>query len=402
MENETRRRWENHRMHRDILRLKEGGEYRYKRRTLGFAEVCHTTKEDEQELYLLVEEENVVPFPTINSSSLLNKMKPLNINLDDFSSKFIKVIASSNGLMCLVLSPWNYMFYICNPVTREVLKLPEPPGLDSCFNTNKLEYMYPTSSGFAFHAPTMEYKVVRTWYFKAIDTGLIYTGIEIYTIGSGELWRRIDKQDIISTSTLRRLPTSQVFLNGALHWELEDLTKPQFKHSIGVVHIGDEKFTSLEIPPVDVGVKFRTLISLRQCLCLTDDFKDHMILWIMKSYGVARSWTRLYFIRKARLGPLQTLPFIGVKTLKNGSILLSGGGYHGYYDFDKHEFKQIFIDSPPERLDIVVHIASLISPATIAGKGEEYRAQSTPRRPIRFTLKRKAKKLLTASCIFGN
>ncbi|PIA50944.1 hypothetical protein AQUCO_01100040v1 [Aquilegia coerulea] len=282
----------------------------------GLFVVCHTTKEDKQELYLLVEDnkdnENAFPFPTISSSSLLNKMKPLNIKLDDFSSKFT----------------------------------------------------------------------------KSRETGLIYTGIEIYTVGSGGIWRRIDKQDIISPCILKRLPTSQVFLHGFLHWELEDLTKPQFKICI----VGDEKITSLEIPSVDVGIKFRTLISLRQCLCLADDFKDHMVIWVMKSYGVVTLWIREHVIAKDTLGLLQTSGFINVKTMNKRSVLLNSDEYQGIYDFEKHEFKHIFIESPPNRLDIVEHTGNLISPASITGKGEEYQVQSTPPRRLLDSLLRRRRR----------
>ncbi|KAF9605179.1 hypothetical protein IFM89_014292 [Coptis chinensis] len=44
-----------------------------------------------------------------------------------------------------------------------------------------------TSTGFAFDAPTETYKVVRTWYLED-KAGLLHTGIEIYTLGSG-IWR---------------------------------------------------------------------------------------------------------------------------------------------------------------------------------------------------------------------
>ncbi|PIA27374.1 hypothetical protein AQUCO_07800008v1 [Aquilegia coerulea] len=302
----------------------------------GFLVIGCTTKfkEDyDRQIYLLVdnqeEDQNAIPhcFSTINSSNL----KPLNIQFDEFKSRKIRLVASSNGFICV--------------------------------------------------------------------------GV-IYTVGSagGGIWKRIDTHNIIiSNPVLIRMPPSQEFLNRALHWELEDFRKPQSKHSIGVVHIGDENFTTLETPPLDRGLNYRDLMTLHQCLCLTDEFNDRLVIWVMKSYGVAASWVREHVIDKEILGRLRTAPYITVKTLKNGSALFRGGEYHGYYHFEKREFEQILIHPPPINLDIVVHIGSLISPTSIAGTYEEYQVPPpTIRKPIRFTLKRKAEKPLTALYIFQN
>ncbi|KAF9615047.1 hypothetical protein IFM89_021618 [Coptis chinensis] len=284
------------------------------------------------------------------------------------SKKFIRIAGSSNGLMCVSILPHQKLFYICNPMTGEILKLPEAtaPG-----HGNDLLFKHQiTSTGFAFDAQSETYKVVRTWYF--CDKGGIHTGIEIYTVGSG-IWRSIEEEDIPWFFCYGY--TQTVFVNGALHWRIH-LRNSEFEVCIGAIDIGDEKLIAFGQPPRDRKTKRTTLSSLRDCLCVNYVYEDHTVVWVMKQYGVASSWAREHVIREEMLGPLQGVPFktLAFKVLNNGKLLVYSTEYQGYYDLRKKEFKQILIDgvhSSLRSLVIVAHSGSLISPSSIAGTGEE-------------------------------
>ncbi|PIA41565.1 hypothetical protein AQUCO_02200182v1 [Aquilegia coerulea] len=170
------------------------------------------------------------------------------------------------------------------------------------------------------------------------------------------------------------------------------------KSYIGVLDIGDETFRTFEKPFRDIVVRTRTLCSLRQCLCLIDQaFDDHIVVWTMKQYGVVRSWTKEHVIRKERFGSLQTMSFYTLDTMKNGIVLIDHGcEYQGYYDFEQQEFKRIFIDgihSSPQKLQIVLHVGSLISPRSITCIKDIHQVSfAKPRRPIRFRLNKNVKR----------
>ncbi|KAF5174883.1 hypothetical protein FRX31_035520 [Thalictrum thalictroides] len=157
----------------------------------------------------------------------------------------------------------------------------------------------------------------------------------------------------------------------------------------GAFNIGDEKFRTIGKPLMDHGIKARTLSSLRQCLCLTDEFKDCTVIWIMKQYGVTESWTREYVIWKEVVGPYGTLSFQAACTMNNGYVILYGGEYEGHYDLEKKELKQILvpgIQPPPCMVNGVVHISSLVSPRSIAIIVDGYQnrfASATPGIPIK-------------------
>ncbi|KAF5178080.1 F-box protein [Thalictrum thalictroides] len=356
----------------------------------GLIALCHTTEFVDWAQFF-----NLVDNPNNNTN-----LTALRLHFDlpsDIQS--IKIVGSVNGLMCLALLPRHNIFFICNPVTRDVLQLPKAPGLGPYSQKYNLKYLFPATSGFAFHAATNTYKVVRTWFFRVIGgadilqggADILQTGIEIYTLGSG-VWRWID---VNISSMLCDLQASHVFLHEALHWQIVDLKKSQ--PYTGVIDIGDENFRTFENPMEEVGLKARNLSTLRQCLCLIDEFSDHNAIWTMKQYGVAQSWTKEHIIRKEIFGSLQTMSFDTLTTMNNGSVLLHGGKHQGYYDFEKQEFKQILIDgfhSSLEEFQIVGHVGSLISPGSIICASDVSQVSSAKRRrPIGFRLTKNTKKL---------
>ncbi|KAF9592967.1 hypothetical protein IFM89_019271 [Coptis chinensis] len=297
------------------------------------------------------------------SNNVRTSLNPLKIKFDRVTL-IIELVGSSNGFICLNTCPYDGEFYICNPITRDKLMLPRAPSL-----YKEGGIWFPSSYGFAFDATTNTHKVVSAWYFADKDNiSRIQTVITIYNLASGT-WKLIEEDipcEIVPTYTL--LPTCQVFVNGSLHWEIS-LKNSVWEEDrcIGAINIADEKFRSFRKPPMDLDnrvLKLRTLSSLREHLCVIDEFNDCMVIWIMKCYGVEESWTRELNIRKEMIGSLQTVSFQTLRTMKNGSILIPGYECQGYYDIEKKEFKHILINklqSRPNGLQPVVHVGSLIS-----------------------------------------
>ncbi|PIA27098.1 hypothetical protein AQUCO_08300059v1 [Aquilegia coerulea] len=137
-------------------------------------------------------------------------LKALNINFNLPSTK-LKVVGSSNGLLCLCSLPDHETYYnICNPLTREVLQLPRACGLEKKFLCS------PTPSGFEFDTTT------------------------------NTIWRRVN--DVPSRFFYPR-KTMQVFVNGALHWRMSSQPDSEFYNCIGAIDIKSENFRAFKEPP---------------------------------------------------------------------------------------------------------------------------------------------------------
>ncbi|PIA41624.1 hypothetical protein AQUCO_02200214v1 [Aquilegia coerulea] len=354
----------------------------------GLIALCHKKN---QFFNLLDENNHPTPTPTTSIS-----FKALKIHLDLpllSQSQTIKIVGSANGLMCLSILPQDDLFYICNPVTGEILQLPIAPGIAPYCENYNLELVYPSSSGFGFHAATNTYKIVRTWFFRVKGSvGLIKTGIEIYNVASG-VWRWIDQ--LVISKIMCHMNVSLLFLNEALHWQINYTYDQSY---IGVIGIGDETFTTFENPIVDYEIESRGLCSLRQCLCLIHKRYDkHIVVWIMKQYGMVQSWTKERVISRQMFGSIKTLSFYPLNTMKNEIVIVdSSGDYQGYYDIEKQEVKEILIHGThSSRWDsqIVPHVGSLISPRSIACTNDIHQVSSAKsRKPIRFRLKKNVKK----------
>ncbi|KAK4483844.1 hypothetical protein RD792_011051 [Penstemon davidsonii] len=191
-------------------------------------------------------------------------------------------MCSVNGLICF----HEYIneldaFYICNPITREYITLPQPNG-----NT-----MYPNivTYGLGVSSVTSQYKVVRIFheplYSIERESNLRNLKVEciVYTLGTGS-WRSIEPGESYEYGTRTFVGA---FLNGNLHWW-----------------------------------EFDSFGGLLLCFC---DFSsdEEIVIWIMKEYGVEDSWTKEVVIDK--YPDLDSITYEAVyvlKVFKDGDILM--------------------------------------------------------------------------------
>ncbi|XP_026410212.1 F-box protein At3g07870-like [Papaver somniferum] len=150
-------------------------------------------------------------------------------------------VGSCNGLICF--GPWfdcltSYNVskfhygpvYICNPVSKEHIILPNFEGV----------YKW---SGFGYSHSTNEYKVVRI----CLDSDEPNFGIpQVYTVGSGNGWRNLREMDMELKNIQIVIFCAGMFANEALHWVNKD------KKRFLAFHLADEKFSELPLPPCGV------------------------------------------------------------------------------------------------------------------------------------------------------
>lgn len=136
------------------------------------------------------------------------------------------ILGSCNGLICFNTRLDNSFYlqpaYICNPITREYIVIP---------NIERKRFL----SGFGYIPSTKEYKVVRIYNSKEDpDYGIT----QVYTLGSGIGWRNSRKMDY-NVLSFRQLGA---FANGAIHWV-------DSRGSIVAFDLIDEEFRLLSSSP---------------------------------------------------------------------------------------------------------------------------------------------------------
>ncbi|KAJ9552150.1 hypothetical protein OSB04_016195 [Centaurea solstitialis] len=207
----------------------------------------------------------------------------------------ISQIGSVNGLICLWKDSREHdNTYICNPVTREILILRAPPLYHKHIYCTIIAY------GFGVSSLTGEYKVVRTFQKKILldNTGWP-TGseeAEVYTLGTGR-WRNLGQVPY-------RPDTSDfgAVLNNHCHWIVSDSDYSPEK--ICTFDLNKETFQLFPSPPIEESDTL-SLAVLKGCLCISDGNYSRITIWVMKEYGIKKSWHKEVVVRREALNPFR-------------------------------------------------------------------------------------------------
>ncbi|XP_042033892.1 F-box protein CPR1-like [Salvia splendens] len=217
---------------------------------------------------------------------------------------------SANGLVFMTGDkPCD--LYVCNPVTRDFIKLcPYSVSLDSSSNI--------VAFGFGVTKMTGQHKVVRVVCdYELAENSFRITvtrsHCEVYTLGT-RTWRSIVPGDKLMYDSYG------VFLHGNLHWLVVD---PQAPSRISCFDLETERFSTFSHPPLlTKGGSVGSLSVLEGRLCLCDNSSEgKIIIWVLREYGVAKSWTKEYVINKDAELCGDYVLVSPIKVFKNGDIL---------------------------------------------------------------------------------
>ncbi|XP_047959925.1 F-box protein CPR1-like [Salvia hispanica] len=190
---------------------------------------------------------------------------------------------SANGL--LLLHPENgdpeEPFYVCNPITREYIVLSRPKKYIS------LRYLL--CYGFGVSEISGQYKVI------CISRGGGVNCFHVYTLGTRK-WRLVKGG---AGSRLKFFSYGHTVCNGNLHWMVSNFRQPLQICGFDVV---TERFSIFYAPPVEecfvftlpLGTPFGKLSVLKEKLCFCYSWDFEIVVWVMKEYGDAGSWTKEY------------------------------------------------------------------------------------------------------------
>lgn len=269
----------------------------------------------------LVEIEDEVDHYCLYHDPIMN----FDLNRGLFSKKvkrFRKLpVGSIDGLVCLMeYGNESDNTYICNPVTREYMMLPRHSFLVDDNDS--------VVSGFGVGLVTGYYKVIRTFlmHFRANPNPKIsrpdLIEAEVYTLGTGK-WRRLGHVPYRLDG--RQAPSiSGPYLNGHAHWIVRDENCPE---KICAFNFDNETFKLFPSPPFDATkerwINLRSMGVLNGCLSQCDSSNNDVTIWVMKEYGIKKSWYKMVTVRQYMCPKLLMFqPIAFLRGLKDGGVLM--------------------------------------------------------------------------------
>ncbi|KAL8485606.1 hypothetical protein ACS0TY_027773 [Phlomoides rotata] len=269
------------------------------------------------------------------------------------------VSGSANGFLFLCkesIELEQHVLRICNPITREYIEL-------DC--TEFVNYWLDVVTyGFGSTNITGQHKVVRIFQQQESIPGFLFRTVpksdcvcHVYTIGTG-VWRRISPFTHVAYSH----NCSGAFLNGNLHWSVSDFEGPELW--ISCFDLETERFSTFSSPLLKTTLSIHPTI-LGDCLCLCDNsLADGIDIWLMKEYGVEKSWTKQFFIGIPR--PLELVykyddVISPIRIFKDGDILLALDNEFLYYSKKNDAVLNLLTFEPHDDINQFLYTPSFLS-----------------------------------------
>ncbi|KAM3701312.1 hypothetical protein ACJW31_05G162300 [Castanea mollissima] len=214
--------------------------------------------------------------------------------------KLVHILDYCHGLVCI--HHWTDEIAIWNPLIRKYRVLPkEPISIPSCFT-----YYKSNKIAFGYDLCNDDYKVLRVTAFCNRGQPLEEFEVKVYSLRFHS-WRKIEDQWPKKECTIS---SNSVSLNGALHWLIAEDTPYDTDSLLGAecllaFELATEKFRVFKIPvqqEVELGTRLEVLKG-QLCFIVSPDLEaeieqDYNDVWLMKEYGEASSWTRIYKIER--------------------------------------------------------------------------------------------------------
>ncbi|KAM0956031.1 hypothetical protein ACFX2A_024857 [Malus domestica] len=257
-----------------------------------------------------------------------------------------RIVGSCNGLICLEVNCNKIIIW--NPCTGQSKVLPKPLYSGSLFY------------GFGYDSTTDDYKVIRG--SSKTTLGSKEVTIQVFSLKS-DSWRSADDDH----GNYIHLEGKGCFLNGALHWvEVSmvasrilsfDLAEEKFKEKLPLPYLGNKNCVF-----VGVGVS-------KNCLFVYSyPLEMDLRIWVMKEYGVAKSWTEVVKISLDQILPEErNESFKPLCILENDEVLLDyKRNILALYNPKGKTFRNIAIGTQSE---VALYMEALVSPVT--GRGTD-------------------------------
>ncbi|XP_004496418.1 F-box/kelch-repeat protein At3g23880-like [Cicer arietinum] len=196
-----------------------------------------------------------------------------------------QVIGSCNGLLCLYDLRQCYVV-LWNPCLNLKSKR-SPTTMNLYGDFENISY-----HGFGYDQENDKYKVLLTVYnFMKYGKSVAL----IFTSGA-KSWKKI-KNLPCDLDNFRFDACSGRFVSGTLNWIVKKYINSD-EEAIISFDVKNETYGEVLLPQLDGdNISNLMLDVVSNCLCLCFDYKEtESVVWVMKEYGVAESWTKLIII----------------------------------------------------------------------------------------------------------
>ncbi|XP_058725759.1 F-box/kelch-repeat protein At3g23880-like [Vicia villosa] len=191
------------------------------------------------------------------------------------------ILGACNGLVCLLDTHQGYVT-LWNPSTR--FKSKKSPSLNLLFNKWGV-----TCYGFGYDHVNDKYKVLLDVQFD---------DVRLYTFGEN------------SWTTIQNFPCDPAtpagkFVRGTLNWVIVRWVDGYSEIQTTILSfdlVKEETYSEILLPQNQKQNTCRCRNQIPQlgvldnCLCLSFDTETHLVVWLMKEYGIVESWTKLMMI----------------------------------------------------------------------------------------------------------
>ncbi|KAL6196714.1 hypothetical protein ACLB2K_032328 [Fragaria x ananassa] len=279
------------------------------------------------------------------------------------------VVGTCNGILLLCLTGFRFdkyrrlradvreaiMAILWNPSIRRFVIIPSP--------SVSFKKGFFVDYAFGYDSSTNDYKILRS---VVHDSYEIPTEVEVWSLARGS-WKTLIPDIIPSNfNPMEPYRGQHVFVNGALHWV--QFCNIDWHKYIVLFSMPSESFGEITMPEVLRNDSHDCYMS-RYCesslALLIEDFhnNNNLHLWVMKEYGVAESWTKLFTV-----GSVYTRAYSKQYYFrKNGELLVNfydglwGSWWSFNYEIEKWIefdgfFDDNFMDSFIESIAAILHL----------------------------------------------
>ncbi|KAL8476401.1 hypothetical protein ACS0TY_028902 [Phlomoides rotata] len=253
--------------------------------------------------------------------------------------------------------------FICNPITRDYIKLNCPQEF-VCSDKHAVAY------GFGVSKITGKYKVVRISHVSHREgVGQLKVSKpewQIYTLGTGSWRTPIAPHDPFFVyggprPSFLATRNSGLFLNGILHWLVHDINGHL---QISCFDLETEACFCLS-SPLSRRECFAALCVLGDSLCLCDSAPDaEVVIWSVKEHGDEKFWVKVVVICKT--GEFSNFNFmmltgllLPLKVYNDGDVLFELDGCYLFFYSKKN--KCITFNEFENWHQAVIHTPSFLS-----------------------------------------
>ncbi|XP_009779429.1 F-box/kelch-repeat protein At3g23880-like [Nicotiana sylvestris] len=258
------------------------------------------------------------------------------------------LLGSCNGLVCLTSD--SYTLMLLNPCTGNFNVFPDTMsqykvGAGGCY----VRY------GFGYDASIEDYKVVKIFSFPQ-NEGRHENIVKVYSLKANS-WSTIQG---FNSGCINGMVG--VFANGALHWDVCHPHISRASSEIVTLDFAAQRYGQIALPSYEDGGVYWTLGVSRGRLVACCNYETNKAdMWVMKEYGVEKSWTKLVAIslpvdRRVDITPLYVA--------ENGDVLLKLGTELILYNPRNASFKRLadYVSGDFLQVQVATYLESLTSP----------------------------------------